>query len=104
MEKGEYEVVVISHPAGISNGCKDCRKILAEGKYVLGLRIKEPDHHYQYLVAVDPPIMCCGVDKKVLYLFNTEEEAKKKAEEIADYLDKHETTEGLRLFVTNKDF
>jgi len=104
MKKGDYQVVVISHPAGITIGCKDCRKILAEGKYVLGLKIKYPDREYQYLVGVDPPVMCCGADKRVLYLFNSEEDGKKKGEEVADYLNQRETTEGLRLFVTDQDF
>ena len=104
MKNGEYRVVVINHPAGISNGCRDCRKILAEGKYVLGLKVKDSNREYQYLLGVTPPVMCCGVDKKVMYLFELEDEAKKKAEEIADFLDEQKTTEGLRLFVTDQDF
>ena len=104
MKKGENRVVIISHPAGVLNGCKGCRKILAEGKYTLGLKIREPGREYQYLVGVEPPVMCCGADKKVLCLFDTEEEARKKGEEITDHLDKHKTTKGLRLFVTDLDF
>ena len=104
MKKGEFKVVVISHSAGINQGCRDCRKVLAEGKYALGLKIKYPNREHQYIIGVDPPVMCCGNDKKIWRLFESEDTANKGAKEVADYLNKHETTEGLRLFVTDLDF
>lgn len=104
MKPADYEMVIISHLAGISNGCLTCKKVFAEGKYAIGLRIKEPNQEYQYIVGVTPPVVCCGTEKKVWILAKTMGEAEAKAAEIADYLNKHETTEGLRLFVTDLDF
>ncbi|OGZ68860.1 MAG: hypothetical protein A3D35_03045 [Candidatus Staskawiczbacteria bacterium RIFCSPHIGHO2_02_FULL_34_9] len=92
------EVVIAYHEARITCGCKDCKKILAQGYYAIGLDIREPNRNYRYLLGVDPPVLCCGHDRKVLLLFESVEEADKKQKEIIEFLDREKSTEKLRLF------
>jgi hypothetical protein len=96
METGKKEnvtVSVVDHPLGITAGCVKCRTVLKSGRFAIGVLI---DPH-KYLVGENPPIMCCGEEKKVPLLFNDLGEADAARMRTMQTLDADGTTANLRL-------
>ena len=89
-------VQVVEHPYGITQGCKKCQTILLEGKFAVGLIIREGDQSKKYLLGA-PPQEHCGEPKTFFQLFQTAEEAVAEKERVEAHLNKKGTTEGLRL-------
>ena len=87
----------MEHPAGVSSGCIECRKILRTGTWLVGI-IVGAQEEYKYLVGANPPVMCCGQEKQVIETFDTEEEANAFSKKIAEQIDREGTTKNLVLY------
>jgi hypothetical protein len=96
MENDEWYVVVVECPAGIIQGCRTCRETLSEGKYLIGIYIRENGTEFRYLLGA-PPRQHCGEEKIILMCFETEGEAEIEREKVISHLSTKGTTEGLRL-------
>ena len=68
-EKKPCRVVIMEHPAGVSSGCIECRKILRTGTWLVGI-IVGAQEEYKYLVGANPPVMCCCQEKQVIESFD----------------------------------
>ncbi len=93
-QKEECRVVCFEHPAGIISGCIACKKVLRTGQWAVGLFIGTD----KYVVGVDPPLTCCGAEKKVIDTVDTEEEAKALMQRVIEQLNEDGTTENLKLY------
>ena len=93
--KESCRVVYFEHPPGIMSGCAKCRTILRQGTWAVGVIVSETR---KYLVGVNPPIECCGEEKKVVDVRNNEDEAKALAAVISAQLNRDGTTANLRLY------
>lgn len=90
----DIEVLVVSHEAGITQGCKACRTVLRSGRYAIGLVI---DGDKKFLLGEDPPVICCGGEKMIFLCYKTEREAESVKQELLSDLERIGSTVGLRL-------
>jgi len=89
-------VQVVTHPHGITQGCKKCQTVLLEGNFAIGLIVKEGEESKKYLLGA-PPQEHCGEPKTFFQIFQTAEEADVEKERVVAHLNEKGTTEGLRL-------
>jgi cytidine deaminase len=94
-EKESCRVVYFEHPEGIESGCAKCRQILRDGSWAVGLIVSEK---HKYFVGVNPPVMCCGEEKKVIETYHTEDEAKALMARVIEQLNRDGTTKNLKLY------
>jgi|GEM_PF-3897663 hypothetical protein len=94
---GTAEVLVIEHPPGIVHGCKHCGRIHLRGRYAVGIKINEDGKEHHYMLGIETPIWCCGESKPFYQVFDDRDEATLVCEEVECHLNRHGTTEGLRL-------
>jgi hypothetical protein len=91
--KEDATVTVAHHPAGIMAGCAKCRCVIASGKYAIQIAVA----NHRYLVGPNPPVTCCGEEKKVPLLYDEESSAVRTAIELTDALNRNGDTSNLRL-------
>lgn len=91
--KEDVSITVAHHPPGISVACAKCRKIIAVGYFAIGVDIG--GHHY--LAGQNPPMTCCGEEKKVPLLYDNEPLAAFAAQGVIDTLNRDGDTSNLRL-------
>lgn len=96
MQDGECQVMVIEHPAGITQGCKVCGEILKQGTFLIGIQIREDGKDLKYLLGTSPQEHC-GEQKKILECFDNEEDAEAEKLKVIAHLSEHKSTEGLPL-------
>ncbi len=94
MKNEPCEVLHIEHGGGYVFGCKDCRKILAKGTWTIGLRIGETK---RYFVGHNPPIICCGMEKAIPLVFDSEGELLPISNQIKETLNRDGTTASVPL-------
>lgn len=95
-EKEQCKVVYFEHPPGITSGCAKCRKVLRQGTWTTGIIVGE----HRYLLGAQPPVECCGEQKKVIVAFDTEAEAAQLAERTIAHINAEGSTAGLTLYET----
>ncbi len=89
-------VATVNNPKKYHFGCIKCRKIHASGTWVVGVLIGER----RFLVGKDPPVRCCGEEKKICEVFDDEAPAAALRDRIIEHLLEKKTTEGLMLYET----
>lgn len=97
---GEAKVwVIVPDGKEIKMGCKLCGREISSTKdrFMLGVTVDEGRQHHRYFIAVDPPIICCGEEKKIIKTFETEEEVEREKDRVVQYLNTRQSTEGLKL-------
>lgn len=88
------KVVSVNNPEKYYFGCRACRTILASGTWVVGVMIGQR----RFLVGKNPPVRCCGEEKKVCEVFDDEAAADALRDNIIRHLAEKKSTEGLMLF------
>lgn len=94
-------VTVVEHPTGISQPCKICHKILASGKYTVGIILANDVSSQSYFIC-GPETVCCG-EKKTNLIFLTDilREANLKADEVTTTVESTGDTSSLSLIHAN---
>ena len=88
----DYDVFLYNPKEGIICKCRQCRKVLAEGRFGIGVLVKD---EYS-LVCLTEPIRCCQRDLLVFTLFDQEEMAQQGIQEVDDFLAKLATDDQLK--------
>jgi|SRR3989344_5532477 len=98
MDAENATLQILFNEQGLSNGCKRCREIFNRGQFSIGLSVGNGPTAKRYVVGIDPPVWCCGEEKKYILIFANESDAKTIETELFEHLKTKKTTEGLRLY------
>jgi len=78
--------------------CRDCGRILAGGKFTIGLSLDDgAGKIIKYMLGASPEPKCCGRARNVFLAFATEAEAEAEIAKVREHLNMQGTTEGLTL-------
>jgi hypothetical protein len=94
VQKEPCEIFHVEHAAGYFFGCRLCRKKLAGGTWTIGLKIGESA---RYFVGHNPPIICCGEQKTIPLVFDSEGDLLPVSDQLQATLNREGTTASLML-------
>ncbi len=95
LKNGEAYIQVVGTPKGFKAGCKDCRQIISEGGFAVGVTIRDKDKLYYYFLGEKRTH--CGKDKEIIEIFQKESSASVRCDEIISHFTEHQSNEGLIL-------
>ena len=81
------------YPRGIEVFCPECRHVLSNGRWTICVMTSSERHWVGHF----PPINCCGKERKVAALFDTEDAANKAVDLTNQMISRDGDTSGLRL-------
>ena len=94
----EETVECFNEPRGITTSCSKCLQVLKTGTWVV--RILMQGH--TFLVGCNPPVICCGEEKKVIDAFQSEPEAEQLARIVREELSRVGVAPNLKVYEARK--
>lgn len=103
MQTAPCEIDVLDCEKEFTFVCDQCMNILGKGRYVVSLKINKPfGEVLQLMLGVNPPIFCCGENRKVVQLFPSAKEAGEEKCKLVQYIQDHKSVDGLVLLKFNQ--
>ena len=96
---GRAEVTVIVLDSPLTINCRTCgRNIITKKQgYLLGITINEDNRTYKYFLGTGYAPVCCGLTQSSPIHFETTNKAEEEVDKTIEFLNLHNSTEGLNL-------
>ena len=96
METGQrqkFAAFLVGHEVEMHIACAECHTLLKSGWFGIGMLIGA----HRYLVAENPPLVCCGKEKPAVLLFENQAAAEKATAQILETIAADDSIVNLRL-------